>query len=83
MTLKDFIKRYIFAFKLRTLFLCSVWMLGAMFLYALVPDDINDGRSRSDKKIELIHSDILYKNSDDPRADVLVGNVALSHEGAF
>lgn len=83
MTLKNFIKRYIFAFKLRTLFLCTVWMQGAMFLYALAPDDTNDGRSRSDKKIELIHSDILYKNSDDPRADVLVGNVALSHEGAF
>lgn len=83
MNLKNFIIRRINAIRLRTLSLCIVWMLGAMFLYALVPENIKGEKKKSDKKIELIHSDILYKNSDDPGADVLVGHVALSHEGAF
>lgn len=34
-------------------------------------------------KIFLVHTDVLYKNSNDPRAEVLVGNVVLSHKGAY
>lgn len=34
-------------------------------------------------RIYLLHSDILYKNQDDPDAEVLVGNVKLSHKGCI
>lgn len=35
------------------------------------------------EKIEILHSDILFKRANDPRADVLVGHVKLRHEGAL
>ena len=35
------------------------------------------------EKIEIIHSDVLFKRANDPRADVLVGHVKLKHEGAI
>lgn len=34
-------------------------------------------------QVEILYADVLYKRSDDPRADVLVGNVKLRHEGAY
>lgn len=43
-----------------------------------------DSKKRaSDEKIHLIHSDLLYKNWQDPRADVLVGHVRLYHDGVY
>jgi lipopolysaccharide assembly outer membrane protein LptD (OstA) len=33
--------------------------------------------------VEILNSDVLYKRSTDPRADILVGNVKIKHEGAF
>lgn len=50
-------------------------------LSASTPD--NRPRKNSDQRVHLIHSDVLYKNSKDPRAEVLVGHVKFSHEGAF
>lgn len=41
----------------------------------------NDGNPE-DSRVYLVHSDVLYKNSQDPRAEVLVGNVQLKHNGA-
>ena len=38
---------------------------------------------QTDSRIHLIHSDVLYKTPRDPRAEILVGNVKLSHEGVF
>jgi len=41
------------------------------------------GEQKSDEQIHLIHSDILYKNWQDPRADILVGHVRLYHDGVY
>ncbi len=38
---------------------------------------------KSNEQIHLIHSDLLYKNWKDPRADILVGHVRLYHDGVF
>jgi len=38
---------------------------------------------QTDSRIHLIHSDVLYKTPRDPRAEILVGNVKLSHDGVF
>ncbi len=35
----------------------------------------------TDSRIHLIHADLLYKTPSDPRAEILVGNVQLTHEG--
>lgn len=44
----------------------------------------NDKHERkSSEEIQLIHSDVLYKNHMDVRADVLVGHVRLYHDGMF
>lgn len=50
-------------------------------LYASVPDD--SPRQRSKEEVKLLHSDVLYKNSSDVRADVLVGHVKLYHDGMY
>ena len=39
-------------------------------------------RKATDSRIHLIHSDVLYKTEMDPSAEILVGHVKLSHEGA-
>lgn len=36
-----------------------------------------------DARIYLIHSDVLYKSRRDSKAEILVGNVQLSHKGAI
>lgn len=38
-----------------------------------------DVSAQNDDRLHLIHSDILYKNESDTRANILVGNVKLSH----
>lgn len=53
-----------------------------MLFASISPADNKEGK-KSDEQIHLIHSDILYKNWKDPRADVLVGNVKLYHDGVF
>lgn len=40
-------------------------------------------RHKTDSRIYLIHSDILYKTPSEGPAEVLVGNVKLSHEGVY
>lgn len=45
-----------------------------------VPDDKN---KKSSEEVKLIHSDVLYKNYMDVRADVLVGHVRLYHDGMY
>ncbi len=40
-------------------------------------------QKRTDSRIYLIHSDVLYKTPSDLRAEILVGHVKLSHEGAY
>ena len=40
-------------------------------------------RRKSSEEVKLIHSDVLYKNPIDPRADVLVGHVKLYHDGMY
>ena len=44
---------------------------------------INDDPDPKVSQVEILHSDVLYKRSEDPRADVLVANVKLRHEGAY
>lgn len=46
-----------------------------------VPDE--KPRKQSEEEVQLIHSDVLYKNQMDVRADVLVGHVKLYHDGMF
>ena len=41
------------------------------------------GRKQTDSRIHLIHTDVLYKTPYDGRAEILVGNVQLSHEGCL
>ena len=55
---------------------CAMAMLCLLILSAMPSNDPDD-------RIYLIHSDILYKNYDDPRAEVLVGHVKLSHKGCI
>ena len=50
-------------------------------LFASRPDD--KPRRKSSEEVKLIHSDVLYKNYQDVRADVLVGHVKLYHDGMY
>lgn len=50
-------------------------------LMAAAPDD--KSRRQSSEEVKLIHSDVLYKNQMDVRADVLVGHVKLYHDGMY
>lgn len=61
-------------------------VVAAVLVVAAVVASSNDKKPRrktTDVRIHLLHSDVLYKNAMDPRAEVLVGNVRLSHEGAI
>ncbi len=51
-------------------------------LFASIAPANKEGK-KSDEQIHLIHSDILYKNWQDPRADILIGHVRLYHDGVF
>ena len=50
-------------------------------LFASKPED--NTRRKSSEEVKLIHSDVLYKNRQDVRADVLVGHVKLYHDGMY
>lgn len=50
-------------------------------LFASVPD--STPREKSKEEVKLLHSDVLYKNQRDVRADVLVGHVKLFHDGMY
>ena len=50
-------------------------------LWAAAPD--GKTRQPSAEEVKLIHSDVLYKNYQDVRADVLVGHVRLYHDGMY
>ncbi|MDE5550136.1 MAG: hypothetical protein K2I99_02100 [Bacteroidaceae bacterium] len=50
-------------------------------LFASQPED--QPRRKSSEEVKLIHSDVLYKNHRDVRADVLVGHVKLYHDGMY
>ena len=50
-------------------------------LFASVPD--GTPRKKSKEEVKLLHSDVLYKNQRDVRADVLVGHVRLFHDGMY
>ena len=52
------------------------------FLSAGTPDGKKE-RPRSKEEVQLLHSDVLYKNRSDVRADVLVGHVKLYHDGMY
>lgn len=67
----------------RKLILACLWVSVLTLVWASVPDDTRQVRKMSKEQIHLLHSDILYKNWDDPRADVLVGHVKLYHDGVF
>lgn len=65
----------------------KVCVMGAMclsifcVLFASTPDD--HPRKKSSEEVKLLHSDVLYKNHRDIRADVLVGHVKLFHDGMY
>ena len=65
--------------KFRMLIVSILCFLFAMPLYS----QRNNSRRQTDSRIHLIYSDLLYKKATDSRAEVLVGNVQLSHEGVF
>ena len=50
-------------------------------LFASVPD--GTPLKKSKEEVKLLHSDVLYKNQRDVRADVLVGHVKLFHDGMY
>lgn len=50
-------------------------------LFASVPD--GTPRKKLKEEVKLLHSDVLYKNQRDVRADVLVGHVRLFHDGMY
>ena len=56
-------------------------ILCLVFSWSLQAQERN--RHHTDSRIYLIHSDVLYKTPRDPRAEILVGNVQLSHEGVY
>lgn len=63
-------------------FVCLVYLL--CFCTAWTYTNKEKAPEDEDKsKIYLLHSDVLYKNQQDPRAEVLVGNVSLKHDGVF
>lgn len=63
---------------------CRMLMIGILcFSLGCSLHAQNRKPQQTDSRIHLIHSDVLYKTPRDPRAEILVGNVKLSHEGVF
>lgn len=61
-------------------------LIGTMclsFFGILLAQPLRVSKPVKDDKIHLLHSDVLYKNWQDPRADVLVGNVKFLHDGVY
>ena len=68
--------------KMRKMCLMGTVCLSAFcVLFASTPDD--KPRKKSGEEVKLLHSDVLYKNHRDIRADVLVGHVKLFHDGMY
>ena len=73
----------------RTLILCFMIIaisamaknMGVSVFTLLNTSESNDNPDPPEKN-EILHSDVLFKKANDPRADVLVGKVKLRHEGA-
>ena len=65
------------------LFFSFIFLLCVCVVIAAVPVDRKKRKKNTDSRIHLIHSDVLYKNYQDPHAEVLVGHVKLSHEGLY
>lgn len=63
--------------------LVSLLFVSVSIVVCATTPDQKPRRGQSDQRIHLIHTDVLYKNAQDPRAEVLVGHVKISHEGAF
>ena len=57
--------------------------IGQGSLWGKVIDNIEEDPEPQPTQIEILHTDVLFKRSYDPRADVLVGNVKLKHEEAL
>lgn len=63
-------------------------LIGALCLsvFCVLKASVLDDRrpvGKSDDRIHLIHSDVLYKTPYDVRADILVGKVRLFHSGMY
>lgn len=58
-------------------------LVGILCLLIFLPVKSQDRQRQTDSRIYLIHSDVLYKTPEDPHAEILVGNVKLSHEGVY
>ena len=66
----------------RAKWLVVTWCVSVFcMLWAATPEEKE--RAKSEEEVKLIHSDVLYKNHHDVRADVLVGHVKLYHDGMF
>ncbi len=57
-------------------------LFGISIAVASVVKEDNTAQKK-DSRIILLHTDVLYKVSNDPKAEILVGNVQLSHDGAI
>ena len=57
--------------------------VGAADFFSFLTTERTEDDPQPASKIEILHSDVLFKRANDPRADVLVGNVKLRHEGAL
>lgn len=57
--------------------------IGILCLLICVATHAQNRRHSTDSRIHLIHSDLLYKTPKEGAAEILVGNVKLSHEGVY
>ncbi len=69
---------------------CRTLLIGVLCLLVCgvvraseMTDDKENVTQQKDSRIILIHTDVLYKVKHDPTAEILVGNVQLSHDGAI
>ncbi len=58
-------------------------LVSILCLLVTVPSSAQNRTKRTDSRIHLIHTDVLKKTPQDPRVELLVGHVKLSHEGAY
>ena len=58
-------------------------LTGILYLLICIPSVAQNRHHQTDSRIHLIHTDLLYKTPRDGAAEILVGNVKLSHEGVY
>lgn len=58
-------------------------LTGILYLLICIPSVAQNRQHQTDSRIHLIHTDLLYKTPRDGAAEILVGNVKLSHEGVY